>query len=443
MKNYITAFLLLLVVVLGFQMRMRSVAETIVDTPIRADAREYVLYAYNMKFNHVYSRDNPNNRDHQADAVRPPGYPLFLSIFLDKDISDLSLKKILFAQVMLSTLTIFLTYLVFAKMFENRLVPIAIAFLVAISPHLITVNIYLLSETLFCFLLLLSFYILSTLKTDSRNTIELLFGIALGVAALTRPWLNYFLIIFIIFFALQKFNFLKKKTVVYMAVGYVSIMSIWTIRNLITLGIMSDSGLTINMLHHGMYPYFMYDYLPHSYGFPYRFDPHANQIAASIGSVLSEILHRFKESPLEYIEWYVLGKPVELFAWNNYAQGAGDVYIYPVLQNPYFNVVYFQITHELMRFIYPAILLFFTLSIILIWLPSRMLGVSDASAFLGRSIALLLIYFILVHCIGAPFPRYSIPMLPFIYGMAVFAIFIIMKLLLKGSRIKGMYFLSK
>jgi hypothetical protein len=323
--------------------------------------------------------------------------------------------------------TILLAYLIFCTLFENKIVPLVVAFLVAISPHLITANVYFLSETVFCFLLLLSIFLLSFPKIKSSLTIALLFGIALAAAALTRPWLNYFMILLGSFLMLPKFKFLKKKAVVCMVVGFLALMSVWTIRNLITLGSMSDNRLTINMLHHGMYPYFMYDYQPKSYGFPYRFDPHSEQIARSVSSVLTEIAHRFTNSPLEYFGWYLLGKPIELFAWNNNAQGSGDVFIYPVRRNPYFNQELFQITHRFMKAVYPLIIFFFALALILVWLPAEKLGVSDTAAFLGRCVALLFFYFTMVHCIGAPFPRYAIPMLPLMYGMAVFAISILIK----------------
>ena len=59
---------------------------------------------------------------------------------------------ILFSQVIISTLTILFTFLLFDK-FLSPLWSSGIVLLVALSPHLIITNSYILTETLFCFLL--------------------------------------------------------------------------------------------------------------------------------------------------------------------------------------------------------------------------------------------------------------------------------------------------
>ena len=40
----------------------------------------------------------------------------------------------------------------------------------------------------------------------------------------------------------------------------------------------------------------------------------------------------------------------------------------------------------------------------------------------ARVVAALLLYFTILHIIGAPFPRYSVPLRPFQYGMALFGL---------------------
>jgi glucan phosphoethanolaminetransferase (alkaline phosphatase superfamily) len=59
---------------------------------------------------------------------------------------------------------------------------------------------------------------------------------------------------------------------------------------------------------------------------------------------------------------------------------------------------------------------------IIIWLPASLTRLSEPQAFTARSISLLLIYFTLLHMVGAPFPRYSIPLRPLLYGMAMFTL---------------------
>jgi hypothetical protein len=43
-----------------------------------------------------------------------------------------------------------------------------------------------------------------------------------------------------------------------------------------------------------------------------------------------------------------------------------------------------------------------------------------------RYISALLIYFTVLHMVGAPFPRYSVPLRPFQYAMALYALQVIL-----------------
>jgi 4-amino-4-deoxy-L-arabinose transferase-like glycosyltransferase len=85
----------------------------------------------------------------------------------------------------------------------RRLLPMPLALtasaLTAISPHLVTMNIYLLSETLFCFLVVLTMLLMATTTEKSGMIKQALVGLALGAAALTHPMLLYFVIPLTIF----------------------------------------------------------------------------------------------------------------------------------------------------------------------------------------------------------------------------------------------------
>ncbi len=416
----IIGFLLTIIVIIGLEFRLQAVMHTEVDHPIRADARDYLFYAYNLKYFHIYSRSLPKDADTLSpDAVRSPAYPLFISLFLDKSVSPKTLYKVLIAQALLSTLVILLTYAVFSTLLGAP-IALVVAFLTALSPHLITVNVYLLSESLFCFLLMSFLWILSRLKAVPHPLILLCLGATLAAASLTRPWLQYFIFLLIPLLLLFRSHISKPRRVsVYIAVSFLALMSLWIIRNIVTLGMATDSTLIAGSLHHGMYPNLMYDNRPESFGFPYRFDPRAAEISASLHSVLTEIVRRFKEMPLEHLQWYLLGKPVTLFSWN-IIQGMGDVFIYPVTRTPYFELVPFKISHEVMRFIHLPLVIFSVIGSVMAWVPTDKLRLSEHALFMVRCISLLLGYFILIHMVVAPFPRYAIPMQPLIYGMAIF-----------------------
>lgn len=56
---------------------------------------------------------------------------------------------------------------------------------------------------------------------------------------------------------------------------------------------------------------------------------------------------------------------------------------------------------------------------LLAWLPTRSLRLSEDNHFTLRLLSLLMIYFIVLHMVGAPFPRYGIPLRPIIYGVSL------------------------
>jgi len=156
----IIMFILAAIVIIGLEFRLHSVISTVVDHPIRADAKDYLAYAYNIRYLYTYSRNLSSNTDTLSpDALRSLGYPLFVSLFLDKRVSYKAVFHVLVTQALLSTLVILLTYAVFFTILGAPIALLA-ALLTAFSPHLITVNVYLLSETWFCFLLMSFMWIL-------------------------------------------------------------------------------------------------------------------------------------------------------------------------------------------------------------------------------------------------------------------------------------------
>ncbi len=65
---------LILILVSGFYLRYESVLKTEVIKPLRADAGQYFMYAYNLRHKHIYSQQVGNPEDTESpvkpDAVR-------------------------------------------------------------------------------------------------------------------------------------------------------------------------------------------------------------------------------------------------------------------------------------------------------------------------------------------------------------------------------------
>ncbi len=420
-----------MVVMLAAQLRFGAVANTTVDNPVRADARDYVTYAYNINHKGVYSRSGIDSANPQAtpipDAVRAPGYPLFLTLFIDR-VTASELAKITSVQALVSTLVVLLTYFVCVQIVPWVLALVA-SFLVAISPHLINANIYILSESMAALVVML--FIASTIYAIKSRAVLLwgLAGVMLGVCALVRPAFQYFPL-FLAGLMFLKFRApLSSRFVLSMIVGFALVYAPWVIRNIVAVGQISDPTLMINFLHHGMYPGFTYGDNPQSFGFPYHYDPQTPVISQSVKSVVQAILAGFMSEPVEYFRWYVLEKPAYLWSWN-IVQGAGDAFVYPVTKSPYVDSSWFVITHAISAWSYLPSVLIALLGCVAVWIPRKNPVFEGHSLLIVRVISLLLVYYTALHMVGAPFPRYSVPFKPLMYVMAVVGVWSFLSLLL-------------
>ena len=418
--------LMILTIGIGFYLRSVSAFGTRVVHPFSNDARDYYMYAYNLRYKQTYSRDISSLADIKQpvtpDAVRSPGYPLFLSIFADGPPAHRTVAKIVFAQMILSTLVLVLAFCLYNH-FLSGYWSIAALLLTALSPHLIVANSYILTETLFCMVLVLGALQLSKFFMRPSRFQAAAGGLVLGAASLIRPGLQYFPLVFA---GILIGHYGMRKGLNFAAVlllAYLSILSPWIIRNLTTLHLISDDTLKINFLHHGMYPEFKFEGIDESYKFPYRYDPRANEISKSTASVLYEIARRFRQEPMRHLKWYIIGKPDTFWSWNT-VQGIGDAFFYRVYQTPYRSNMFFKLTHRLMYHLHWPLVFLGAIGCFLSWLPSLKGLFSEQSIQAARVISALILYFTAIHMIGAPFPRYSIPLRPFLYGMAIFCLLI-------------------
>jgi 4-amino-4-deoxy-L-arabinose transferase-like glycosyltransferase len=413
--------ILVLIFALGLYLRYESVLETVVIKPLRADAANYFMYAYNLRLKHTYSAEIKDLTDPKSpvtpDAIRPPGYPLFLTCFVNGPPNKEMIDKVLIFQAVMSAFTIIVAFLIF-KSFLPVPWNLLASLLVALSPHLIAANSYVLTETLFCFLLVVFGLLITLFWKKPSSCLGIIVGIVIGLASLVRVSLQYFWVI-VVFLFIFHFGWRKgSRFSVLIFLGFAISFSPWIARNLVTLKKPTDNRLMINFLHHGMYPNFTFQNVTESYGHPYTHDPRSDEINKDIKSVLKEIVRRFQHETLKHTKWFLLRKPVALWSWD-IVNGWGDVFPYEVSKSPYKNRSLFQWTHMLMHSVHWPLVVLGMLGCLLVWFPRSMLGLSEESAFAARFASLLLIYYTLLHMVGAPFPRYSVPLRPFLYGMAL------------------------
>ena len=256
---------------------------------------------------------------------------------------------------------------------------------------------------------------------------SILLGSILGIASLVRPSLQFFPPVVAIMLSIHYGLKAGLKLAFLLLLGFILTMSPWYIRNVITLGKVSDTSLMINFLHHGLYPDFKYKQKPESYRRPYKYDPRSEKISKNVISVLEEIITRFRTDPLKHLKWFLLKKPALFWSWNT-VQGHGDVFVYYVSNTPFSKKKTFQWTHRLMRIVHGPLVFMSLLGSLLVWIVPQSARSNENIIFIVRFVGALLLYYTILHMIGVPFPRYSVPLRPFQYGMALYFLYNIYKI---------------
>lgn len=187
------------IVCIAITLRLQYLAQTEVYKPIRADSKNYVLYAQNLVNHGVFSKDESENP--VPDSFWAPVYPTLLvsvfQLFGEKHFY----KAALFVQALLGALTAGMIYII-GSFFLPLWAAFAAGVLTACSPHLISLGGYLLTETLFAFTMVsfLLTYIIA-IRTESSMCFASAGAIA-GVAYLVNPVIFFAPFIFAVLFFL-------------------------------------------------------------------------------------------------------------------------------------------------------------------------------------------------------------------------------------------------
>ena len=177
------------------------------------------------------------------EVIRTPGYPLFLTIGLfahNVEVITIAL------QIIISTISCYLIFLI-GKNTTNENSAKLSAILFCFEPLSITYAYYLLSETLFIFLLLLAFYqFVIFIKTD-RYLNLIASAMALVAAIYVRP-IAYSLIIFwVILIFLKGKQFFRNAT--FFLLLTFPLLGLWHVRNIIRADYIGFSAVSDVMLY--------------------------------------------------------------------------------------------------------------------------------------------------------------------------------------------------
>ncbi len=194
------------------------------SNPLHGDALSYFNLAENMLNGHGYTYTG-----RFPTAFRMPGYPLFLAIVFR--LTDYSLIFVRILQAILGTLTIIPVLRIGNRVGGSMLSLIAgIGF--AFHPILIYMVGWVYSETLYIFVLWLSFWFLIKFVDTWQRSIGILAGFGFGIASLIRPEVLVFpLFMSVLLFLFQRFDWITVKRLAIVQGAALLVILPWSIRS--------------------------------------------------------------------------------------------------------------------------------------------------------------------------------------------------------------------
>lgn len=264
-----------------------------------SDARGY----WNLAHTIVTEQELYMKDEQFIHTRRPPGYPLFLSIFQLAPFEERATQYAAsLTQILLTAISAVLLYRLMQRIATEQVAKWA-AFFFALEPNSAYYSTLLLSDALFVFLFIACVYIFLTRKS---YTAFFCAGILLGLSMLVRPITQFFPAIAILF--LLYMQGIQRKTIVQCAafcIGTLLFALPWMIHNKNIAGSfdLSSSGPTT------YYRYVMPSFVSWRTSRPYedvrqefvaRFDKAMHEGNNATQFMQSEISRTVKEAPLQY-----------------------------------------------------------------------------------------------------------------------------------------------
>jgi hypothetical protein len=346
----------------------------------------------------------PSEVPPEPDSYRGPGYPLLIALAIKLGGDDKGYNYVLFIQAILSALSVALAIAI-ARQWLAFSYALAVGVLVAVWPHLVSLQGNVLTETFFGFSLLLGVYLLGGAVSRQGLYLYALAGLAFAYAALINPAILLFPPL-----AAAAIAFFRRKYLVIFLCCSLSLPVAWSVRSAMLESGKSTSGRLVENILAGSEPDFNYDYSANTQASRERVWAKMEQYEGDIMGALGSLVDQFSDSPAYYASWYLLQKPVRFWQWN--ILGDPDIYVYPVIASP------FQ-THTLYRVI---ISICSSLNLILMAAAFGFVLVFAVRGFRRRFqeqdvplllVTLLFVYATLLHSVLVPDPRYSTPFRPF------------------------------
>jgi hypothetical protein len=185
--------------------------------------------------------------DGVPDLLRTPGYPLFLAV---TSLGGLSVAAV--ANVLLSVFSVILVWRLGRTVSGDSRVALGAAWIFAFEPVSITFSVFLLSETLFLTLFLLSLERLTAFLDGGRLPVLAAAGVWLAAATFVRP-VTYYLPVALalgLFFVLARVPRLRWKAPAVLLISVLPWLAAWQMRNWMETGYQGFTSVTdINLYY--------------------------------------------------------------------------------------------------------------------------------------------------------------------------------------------------
>lgn len=429
-RGDIMSLAILLCLALGVRLLYQH--ESVVNKPLRADAGKYFRAAYNLRVFGIHSEEKrrPNSEPPQSRTDLSPAYPLFLTLFLDAKTTAEFEERVLIVQAILGTLTTACTFLL-ARVALGLPWAILAGVLTAVSPHLIAMDGYLLTESLFTFVTVLGALILALSWRAGWASLTLLASLLLAVSARVRAVgyaLPFFLATVFLFDAhaprLSR-PFLWARQIAMVLLGFFSVVAAH--REFVKVTVTHESSFLP---------------VPHKFAHAPKEAPRKRVVFSSPWTYLKRSIHppnffikneshvrvrnpdrdwkrrwqgSFWDHPLAYLKWNLGARLFYIWHWDNAYNG--DVYIYPMKRAGFRVNAFLGMIHGAMHIVHwPLYVL--SLAAPIVFLLRWRRGTSPVDERLLLVPTVVFVYFLAVLSLLSWLPRYTIPARPYSYILA-------------------------
>ena len=175
-------------------------------------------------------------------VIRTPGYPVFVAVIYA--LAGRVPGWVILVQLILDALTALLVWQI-GKQIVSDAVGLLAAFLYAASLNAFGGSLYLLSDTLFTFVLVCALFFLSRYWRNPRDRWLVIIGALLGLATLVRPIGLYLAMIWIVFLALGQRKSIERRGyqgILLMILVFSGLVTPWMLRNYALTGRFMLSG---------------------------------------------------------------------------------------------------------------------------------------------------------------------------------------------------------